>query len=84
VFIFKISTFPQNEPYGHKIHRQDTLGSQIKMCGRICHKNQHLLTFDNFGKIGDLPPKFAFYECHFLVHKILGKRQNQDKRQNQL
>ena len=47
----KIFLFPQKESYHHKIHRQCTLGSKLKICWRICHKNQHLLIFDDFGKI---------------------------------
>ena len=49
-FQFKIFFYLQNEFCDNKICRQGTLGSQLKICSRICHKTQHLLIFDDFGQ----------------------------------
>ena len=74
---FKISSFLQKELYNHKSHRQGTLGSQLQICRRSCHKNQYLLIFDNFWKNLWFPPKFSFFEARFWDFKILGNRQTQ-------
>ena len=49
-FQFKIFSYLQNEFCDNKICRQGTLGSQLKIFNRLCHKTQHLLIFDDFGQ----------------------------------
>ena len=60
-FKFKIFFFTQKQSYNHKIRRQGTLGSQRKICCRICHKNQHLLIYDDFGKKKKRATKCCFF-----------------------
>jgi hypothetical protein len=50
-FKFKIASFPLKQSYNHKIHRQYTLGSKLKISQWNCHKNRHLLIFYEFGQI---------------------------------
>ena len=47
-FKFKILWYPTQWSDNHKFHRQSSLGSKLKICGRNCHKNKHLLIFDDF------------------------------------
>ena len=42
-----------------------------------CHKNQHLLNFDDFGKIFNFWPNLEFCEDHLWVFKIVGNKQTQ-------
>ena len=69
-FFFQIQNilfYFKNEFYDHKIRRQGTLGSQRKICCRICHKNQHLLIYDDFGK-KKKSKKMLFFQ-KFVVKK---------------
>ena len=34
-------TLSNKQSYNHKIYREYTLGSKLKICQRNCHKNQH-------------------------------------------
>ena len=67
-FQFKIFFYLQNEFCGNKICRQGTLGSQLKICNRICHKTQHLLIFDDFGQKSKKNKKKLFFQ-KFVVKK---------------
>ena len=78
-FKFKILLFRQNKSYDQKIQRQCTLGSYLKICRRNCHKNQHLLFFDDFGKIFDFLPNLDVFEGHLWNFEIVGNRQTQKK-----
>ena len=69
-FKFKISQFAQKESYNHKIDRQGTLGFKLQKSHRICRKTQHLLIFDDFGKICDFPPNFRFSRLIFEILKF--------------
>ncbi len=60
-FQFKIFFYFQNEFFDNKICRQGTLGSQLKICSRICHKTQHLLIFDDFGQKSKKKQKKAVF-----------------------
>ena len=42
------------------------LGSKLKICGRNCHKNQHLLIFDDFGKFFWFLAKFGVFQGSFV------------------
>ena len=42
-----------------------------------CHKNQHLLFFDDFGKIFDFLPNLDVFEGHLWNFEIVGNRQTQ-------
>ena len=75
-FKFKILWYCIQSSDNHKIHRQCTLGSKLKICQRNCHKNQHLFIFDDFGKNFDFWPNLEFYLWGF---KIVGNRQTQKK-----
>ena len=75
-FEFKILSFRQKDSENHKILRQNTLESKLKICRRNCHKNQHLLIFDDFGKIFDFG---QFFEAHLWGFKIVGNRQTHIK-----
>ena len=66
-FEVKIFSFRQKESYHHKIHRQYTLGLKQKICPRNCHKNHHLLIFDDCGKIFDFWQSLEFSEAHFFL-----------------
>ena len=77
-FKFKILWYCTQWSDNHiKIHRQCTLASKLKICRRNCHKNQHLLIFDDFGKIFDFWPNLEFFEAYLWVFKTVGNRQTQ-------
>ena len=67
-FKFKIFFFTQKQSYNHKIRRQGTLGSQRKIWCRICHKNQHLFIYDDFGIKKKKSNKMLFFH-KFVVKK---------------
>ena len=46
---------------------------------RICQKKQHLMIFDDFGKIFDFWPNLGFFETNLWVFQIFGNRQTQKK-----
>ena len=63
-----MSLFSQNESYDHKIHRQGSLGSKLKIGRWKFEKNSYLLIFDDFGKKVDFLSKLDFIDlvCGFI------------------
>ena len=72
-----MSLFSQNESYDHKIHRQGSLGSKLKIGRWKFEKNSYLLIFDDFGKKVGFLSKFAFYEDYLWNFFSVGNRQTQ-------
>ena len=83
-FEFKILSFCQKEPYHHKIHRHNTLGSKLKICRKNCHKNQHLLIFDDFDKLFDYYFFFLVLSCFIDQYFLSFEYENWKKINKQL
>ena len=77
----KLSHFPQKQSYNHKIYRQYTLGSKLKMCRKkLLQKPTFiLLSFDDFGKNFNFLPNLGFFGAYLRGFTIVGNRQTLKK-----
>jgi len=63
------------ERYELENHTQGTSGGTLNICRWNFEKNQFLLIFDDFGKIGHLGKNTLIYEGHFWYPRAVGNRQ---------